>query len=208
MKLIDITRPLSAASAHWPGDTPFQLQWTWRLDAGEAVNLSSVTLSPHIATHTDAPYHYRADGPTMDQVDLLRYIGPARVVAVVGRERITPADLAALDLAGVERLLIRTDSCPDSKRFYTDFTYLEPEAVHYLAQVGVKLLGTDAHSVDPSDSHELPSHHACGESGILIMENLDLSAVEPGTYELIAFPLKLVGADGSPVRAVLRTLAE
>lgn len=206
MKLYDLSHPLSAATPPWPGDTPFGLAPTARLAAGDSVNLSSFTMSPHVGTHADAPYHYDNQGPGIDQVPVERYIGPARVVALEGRTIIDEADLRGLSLSGVERLLVRTGSCPDSTRFHDSFTAFTAAAIRYMAAQGVRLLGTDAHSVDPSESKTLDAHHACGAAGILILENLNLAAVPEGAYELIALPLKLVGADGSPVRAVLRAL--
>lgn len=206
MKLYDISHPLCDATAHWPGDEPFHSEQTMRLADGNAVNLSKLTLSPHNGTHADAPYHYEADGMRMAEVPLERYIGPARLVDLGGREMITEADVRAIDLAGVERLLIRTGSYPDYTQFNPQFTAFAPEAIEYLGQVGVRLIGSDAHSMDPMHSKELPSHHACGRLGILILENLNLAGVPTGDYELIALPLRLVDGDGSPVRAVLRSL--
>ncbi len=207
MRLYDITHPLGNATAAWPGDTSFQYEPTWEMSKGSSVNLSKVTLGLHNGTHTDAPYHYDDNGQRMDQVPVDRYIGRARLVALEGRRVLTEADVASLDLGGVERLLIRTGSCPDPTRFNEQFTYFDPAAVRLLAAKGVRVLGTDAHSVDSFDSKDLPAHNACREGDILIMENLNLAGVPVGDYELIALPLKLVGADGSPVRAVLRELA-
>lgn len=208
MRLYDITHPLGNATAPWPGDTAFEYEPTWQIAQGSSVNLSKVTLGLHNGTHTDAPYHYDEQGLRMDQVPLHRYIGRARVVALEGRSVLSEVDMHSLDLTGVERLLIRTGSCPDPTCFNEAFTYLEPEAVRYLAAQGVRLLGTDAHSVDAFDSKDLQAHNACRESGMLILENLFLAGVPVGDYELIALPLKLVGADGSPVRAVLRGLGQ
>lgn len=205
MKVFDITHPLSIATAHWPGDEPFDFAFSARLSRGDSVNLSRLSMSPHNGTHADAPYHYDEGGLRMDQVPPERYIGPARLVALEGRDLIRLSDVEGLDLTGVTRLLVRTGSCPDMSRFHPDFTAFDAEAVRYLAAAGVQLIGTDAHSMDPFTSKELPSHHACGRAGILILENLNLANVPPGDYELIALPLKLVGADGSPVRAILRS---
>lgn len=207
MKIYDITHPLSARTEPWPGDTPFALQRTWQIGKGAPVNLSRLTLSPHNGTHADAPFHYDDQGATMADVPLDRYVGPARVVGLEGRASISAACVSRLELGGVERLLIRTGSCPDLTRFNPALTYLEPEAVEHLAALGVRLIGTDAHSVDASDSKELPAHHACRRHGILILENLKLNDVPEGVYELIALPLKVVGADASPVRAILRAPA-
>lgn len=204
MKLWDITHPLANTTAAWPGDTPYQFRLSWQIKEGSSVNVGHLTLSPHNGTHADAPFHYDDQGATMEQLDLSRYIGPAVVVELEGRTLIERADLQAFDLQGVERLLVRTGSCPDPNRFHPDFTAFAPEAIEYLAEQGVHLIGTDAHSVDPAESKELPAHHACRRAGMLIIENLNLAAVPAGRYELIALPLKLVGADASPIRAVLR----
>lgn len=207
MRLIDISHVLGNETTCWPGDVPFRLAATARIGDGDSVNLSSLTLSPHNGTHTDAPFHYDDAGLTMDRVPLEPYVGRARVVALEGRRCISADDLRALRLAPLERLLIRTGSCPDRTRFNPAFTFLEPDAIDYLASLGVRLVGTDAHSVDPFDSKDLPAHHACFRAGLIILENLNLAGVEPGEYELIALPLKVEGGDGSPVRAVLRTLS-
>jgi len=206
MRLYDISHPLSSATAFWPGDAPFTFQPTARLAEGASVNLSAISLSPHNGTHADAPYHYDDAGLTMDQVPLERYLGPARLVALEGREQVSEADLRALDLTGVERLLVRTGSCPDPTVFNEQFTFFDAGAVAYLSGLGVRLLGTDAHSVDAMTSKDLPAHNACRTGGILILENLNLSGVPTGDYELIALPLRIVAGDGSPVRAVLREI--
>jgi arylformamidase len=204
VKIWDITHPLANTTAAWPGDTPYQFRLNWQIKEGSSVNVGHVTLSPHNGTHADAPFHYDDQGATMEQVDLSRYIGPALVVGLEGRRLIERADLENQDLSGVERLLVRTGSCPDVEQFHHDFTAFSAEAIEYLAERGVRLIGTDAHSVDPADSKELPAHHACRRAGMLILENLNLADVPEGRYELIALPLKLVGADASPIRAVLR----
>lgn len=206
MKLIDITHPLGVSTVEWPGDVPFSLEPTARIVQGDSVNLSRVTLSLHTGTHADAPFHYDDQGRCMADIPLERYVGRCRLVHLEGRRMITADDLRALNLGGVERVLIRTGSCPDLSRFHPDFTAMAPEAIEYLASIGVGLIGTDAHSVDPADSTDLPAHRACARTGLLILENLRLTGVEPGDYELIALPLKLERADGSPVRAVLRRL--
>ncbi|MFL6542052.1 MAG: arylformamidase, partial [Chthoniobacterales bacterium] len=73
----------------------------------------------------------------------------------------------------------------------------------WLKARGVKLLGFDVPSVDEITSKDLPNHHALGAAGIGIVESLDLSRVSAGVYQLIALPLKIAGADGSPIRAIL-----
>jgi len=178
------------------------------MEDGSSVNVSQFSMSTHSGTHADAPFHYDNNGIPIDKVPVERYMGRALVVSLTGRSAIGVTDVESLRLRQVDRLLVRTLSCPDPDWFNERFTYFEPAAIRQLADLGVQLIGTDAHSMDPLTSKELPSHAACCEAGILILENLRLAEVPDGEYELIALPLKLVGADGSPVRAVLRSLAE
>lgn len=206
MRLIDITRPLDARIPVWPGDTPFGMRWTTLRSQGAPVNLSTLTLSPHTGTHADAPYHVLEEGSRLGEMDLEAFVGAAIVVDVRGAAAIDDAAVAsALTGAGrPERVLFRTGAWEGRDGFPTDFPGFAPPAVDTLRRAGVRLLGTDAPSVDPFDSETLPAHHAILGAGIAILENLRLDGVEPGAYELIALPLALVEADGSPVRAVLR----
>jgi arylformamidase len=206
LKLYDVSLPLATAMVGWPGDTPYQFGWTCTKAGGAAVNVGHVVCSIHTGTHTDAPYHFDNAGVTTEQLPLTPYLGPARVVDVAGRAIIRRADLANVDLKGTPRLLLRTGSWKDHDRFPETIPVLDEDVPAWLAERGVILVGLDVPSVDPVDSKTLPIHHALGRHGIVIVESLDLSAVPEGVYELIALPLKLVGADGSPVRAVLRTL--
>ncbi|REJ35842.1 MAG: methylglyoxal synthase [Bacillota bacterium] len=230
--LHDITRLLSPDLEPWPGDSPFSLEWTWLMGPGSPVNVSKISLSPHVGTHADAPLHYEAGGQGIDGVPVDVYVGQALVLDVealldrgVPRPPITPKILeTALRQAQApgrpapgapggedsppaafpmpQRVLVRTGYRPQ-RPFNRDFAHFVPGAVDWLAARGVRLLGTDAPSVDDFDSKTLPAHAACSRHGILIIENLDLAAVAPGTYRLVALPLRIAGADASPVRAVL-----
>ena len=205
MSWIDITLPMSNRLASWPGDTPCDFRLAWRMSDGASVNVGSLTTSVHSGTHTDAPFHFLPDGRTIDQLDLAPYVGPAVVVDVRGREVIRPEDFPPeLDLRATPRLLLKTDSWHDITRFPDRIPVLAPGTPTALRGRGVTLIGVDVPSVDALDSKDLPIHHEIGHCGIYILENLDLSHVSAGVYELIALPLKLVGADGAPVRAVLR----
>jgi arylformamidase len=203
---IDITRPLSPDLAMWPGDTPFRLNRILRLEVGDSVNLGSIQCSLHAGTHLDAPFHYQAGGTTIDQVEFSAVCGRAIVIDGRGRKALDTTLLTGLDLKRCPRVLVRTDAWRDPKTFPLAFPHPTAEFVELLGKVGVVLLGLDLPSVDAVDSTELPNHHALGRNGIHILESLDLSAVEAGEYELWALPLKLVGGDASPVRAVLRPL--
>lgn len=207
-RLYDISRTLFPGVAAWPGDTPYELRPTGSLAGGDTVNITAITLSAHTATHVDAPYHFTDDGATMESVDLSVYWGLAQVVTVTKASGpLVPDDFAGYDLTRVPRLLVRSGaSTADPRVFHHDYVYPGPELADYLGECGIILYGADAPSMDASDSKTLPGHHALQRNGILILEGLDLSEAPDGVYELSAFPLKILGGDGSPVRAVLRSL--
>ena len=209
MKLYDITRPLHATTAPWPGDAPFEHRLTWKIADGAAVNVGVLTMGTHLGTHADAPFHYIPDGPTIDALDPALFVGPAVVADVtsagwsIGLDAL--ADAARhFQNGGVPRLLLKTGAWPDSTRFPARLPLLAPDVPAFLGAAGVRLLGLDVPSVDAIESKDLPVHHALARAGVCIMESLDLTAVPAGLYELIALPLRIVGGDASPVRAVLR----
>lgn len=204
MRLYDISMPLREGMAFWPGDAPYQWRWSWQKSAGASVNVGQVAMSVHCGTHADAPYHVTDRGRAIDSLDLSAFVGPACVIDVRGRDRICIADLTGTDLATTPRVLLRTDAWTNHERFPDAIPVLDGDVPTWLAARGVVLIGVDVPSVDGLDSKDLPIHHALIGAGISILENLVLASVPAGVYELIALPLRLVGADGSPVRAVLR----
>jgi len=206
-KIIDVTVPLSTDVPVFPGDPPFQMDFTHRIADGQAYNAARVSLGVHFGTHVDAPYHLLADGSTVDQLPLEILMGKARVVEIASRSKIERADLEALDLRDDLRLLVKTRMSGQLRggAFVEDFVYLTPDAALYLVHAGIKLVGIDYLSVEEPGSQDLPAHHALLEAGVVIVEGLDLSAVEPGEYDMTCLPLRIVGADGSPARVVLRT---
>jgi arylformamidase len=169
------------------------------------MTLSSIRTTVHIGAHTDAPNHFEASDRGIDTVALSNYAGPCQVIRVSTRrgEGIRVADLGEKTIRA-SRVLFRTDSFPDPNHFNTDFVSLTAEIVNFLAGKNVCLVGIDTPSIDAFDSKDLPSHHATLETGVAVLEGIVLTDVEEGLYELSALPLKLAGADASPVRAVLR----
>jgi arylformamidase len=204
MRIYDISIALHTRLACWPGDAPFEWRWSCKKGEGAVVNVGQVSLSVHAGTHTDAPFHFSDSGPTVDALALDPYLGPACVVDVRDRDVIRTADLQGIDVARTPRVLLRTGGWVDHGRFPERIPVLAAEVPGWLADRGAVLVGLDVPSVDAIDSKDLPNHHALGSRGIAILESLNLTGVPEGVYELIALPLKLVGADGSPVRAVLR----
>ncbi len=206
--IYDITRTVSSQTAVFPGDTPYNTRINWRISDGAPVNLTTIITTPHVGTHADAYFHYIQNGLHPDKMPLDPYIGRARVVTVSKRTgEITLDDLGGIALDGVERLLIHTwvSDVPD-ETWTTDFPYTSVSLLETLARHGVVLVGVDVSSVDSIDSATLPAHHAIERLGMVNLENLALAGVPDGDYELVALPLKLDAARGSPVRAILRTL--
>ena len=204
--ILDITLRVDKHLAVWPGDTPFAFQWKWKMSEGDSVNVGSVEMSIHTGTHVDAPYHFLEKGETTDALAPEIYIGPALVVDAPGSGIIGIESLGNADLGPTPRVLFRTDAWQDHTRFPDTFPIMEEPLIDHLAGQGVRLVGIDLPSVDAPESESLPNHHHLAANGIYILESLDLRKAAPGRYELIALPLKLSGADGSPVRAVLRTM--
>ena len=204
--VFDISRPVVPGISVWPGDTAYVYTRTWKIGQGCPVNVGQVTMSLHTGAHTDAPVHFDDLGADIASVDVAKYVGACVVVRIEGGAGgLTPAELPAsveADLRRAPRLLVRTyDARPEG--FDTHLRHLTPELADWLADRGVVLVGLDSDSMDAFDSKELPSHRRLAARGIAILEGIDLSAVSPGVYDLIALPLRLVGADASPVRAVL-----
>jgi arylformamidase len=205
--IYDITPPITPDLAVWPGDTPMSREILLDMARGDNLTLSTLRATVHLGAHADAPSHYGADAPSIERRDLDRYIGPCQVVRVEAKRgtRIGPDDLDTEIHA--ERVLLATATFPDPRAFNTDFAALEPALVDHLADRGVKLVGVDTPSVDLFDDKALTAHNRFLARDLAVLEGLALRDVPPGTYELIALPLPLVGFDASPVRAILRTTA-
>ena len=206
--IYDITPPITSRLQVWPGDTPPAREVLLDIQRGDNITLSTLHATVHLGAHADAPSHYAAAAPAIDERSLTYYLGPCQVVRVAAARaaRVT-AEMVTRPLQA-ERVLIATGTFPDPDHFNTDFAALSPELVLSLHAQGVKLIGIDTPSVDLFDSKDLPSHQMFFKHDMAILEGLVLWDVPEGVYELIALPLKLVGFDASPVRAILRTIGE
>ena len=216
--LYDITPSISESLAVWPGDTPPSREVLLDMQKGDSLTLSTLRATVHLGAHADAPSHYGRDAGPIDRQPLETYLGPCLVVKV-DVARGTRVDIDAwesgLRAARAEgdpvescapRVLLATGTFPDPNQFNEDFAAISPELIDHLHDQGVRLVGIDTPSVDLFESKELPAHRRVLRHKMAILEGLVLSDVPGGMYELIALPLKLVGFDASPVRAVLRTL--
>lgn len=210
-ELIDISPPIHGGTAVFPGDTAFKRTVDMSLETTPADNLtlSHIETTLHIGAHTDAPNHYVKGGASIDERPLQRYYGPCQVMTpVVDREsraglRLYPRHLP--QAISAPRLLLHTKTFPDADHWNDDFLGLSAELVDHLAGHGVSLIGIDTPSVDPAKDQQLESHHAIARHDMAILEGIVLDRVSDGLYQLIALPLRIVGGDASPVRAVLVT---
>ncbi|MFL0582550.1 arylformamidase [Solibacillus silvestris] len=200
---IDITQPMRNGMPNWPGDTPFSFEVGYTKQQTGSVNIGRMTTSLHTGTHADAPFHFNSEAETIEQLDVNVYIGDCVIVDCIGQEMVTAQSLAPVDFRSAKRVLLKTVEQP-SASFPETIPVIHPNVAPFLKERGVILLGIDNPSVDPLDSKEVLAHHKLYEHGIHILEGLDLGHVQQGLYELIALPLKIAGADGAPVRAVVR----
>jgi arylformamidase len=202
MKIYDISHTLQEGMPVWPGDWDFCRVVSTRIKDGEGSNSSNIKTALHCGTHMDAPSHTVDTGLTVDEIDLAAVIGPVLVISVDGPV-IDLDDLKIVTEKKPGRVLFR---CPGQNVLdclHGQFAFPTPEAARFLVEAGLLLVGTNAPSVDPADSKTLETHRILMSSGIVVLENLCLEDVPDGEYQLIALPLKIAGADGSPVRAVL-----
>lgn len=208
MRLIDITPVIDESIAVWPGDTPYARTVNLDMAGGGNLTLSDVRTTVHVGAHADAPSHYSASGEDIATRGLHYYLGSCVVLHVENARgrRISPKDLEGKRIDAT-RVLLRTETFPDPRAWNDDFASLSPELVDWLHAMGVITIGIDTPSVDPFDDKELEAHQALLRHDMANLEGLVLTGVPEGQYELIALPLRLAGADGSPVRAVLRTMA-
>ena len=206
-RLWDISPPVREGSPVFPGDTPYRQRWAASIAPGCPVNVSELTLSPHVGAHADAPLHYDPQGTPIGELDLAPYLGPCRVIHAIARGPLVRWEHIAHALRDLPpRVLVRTYERAPVDRWDPQLAAYAPETIARLADAGVQLVGIDTASIDPAESKTLDSHQVIRQRKLRVLENLVLDDVPEGDYELIALPLKLVSADASPVRAVLREL--
>jgi arylformamidase len=206
MKIYDISIPLSPDLPCFPGDPPVRIEPVTMIAHGDPANVSHLSLSTHSGTHIDVSRHYNDHGVSVDHLPLTLLIGRAFVADLRGITVIGRKELSKLPLAGVERLIIRTDNSLlwDRSGFDEDFAYLADDGAEFLLSTGVRLVGIDYLSIERFGGNG-EVHRLLLGNGMVILEGLNLDGIEEGSYELVCLPLKIEGGDGAPARAVLRS---
>jgi arylformamidase len=207
MQIIDVSVGITPTMPVWPNNPGVELQRVNDMSAGANSNVSRLALGVHTGTHVDAPVHFINDAAGVETLPLAVLMGPALVIYLPSVNRITAEGLERAQIpAGTERLLIKTRNstywASGETEFHTDYVGVGEDAADWLVAHHIALVGVDYLSVAPwKESH--PTHETLLRAGVVVIEGLNLSAVEPGRYQLICLPLKLIGSDGAPARAVL-----
>lgn len=201
MRIFDISVPLTPGMHVYPGDPGMQMERLVEVGKDSHFALSRLVLGTHTGTHVDPPAHFYPDRPSVDQLPLESLVGPARVVDAGDALAVTPEMVPD----GCERVLFKTRNGGlwEKERFQRRFTYIQPEAGERLAERRMKLVGIDYLSAERYGAREPLTHWALLGGGVIILEGIDLREVPEGNYTLVCLPLKIVGADGAPARAVL-----
>lgn len=205
--IYDISPVIHEGIAVFPGDTPFKSEFLLETAQGDFLTLSKFSGTVHLGAHTDAPNHYAKDKNGISDRSLDFYLGPAQVIRlnIPAKTRITPEHLKNQKISA-PRVLFYTGSFANPDQWTNDFCSLSAAAVDWLHNRGVLLVGIDTPSIDLAEDKILESHTMIHKHDMAILEGIVLDTVPEGIYELIALPLKIKGADASPVRAILRTL--
>jgi arylformamidase len=202
-RLIDISPRLSTETPVWSASPAFLARRVLDLERHDPCNVSILWLGSHCGAHVNAPVHVSISGQSIDRMPLDVTIGAARVVAHRQAGPITDQLVISWGVRAGERLLIRTrhgDGDPQPSAF------LSSQAAQVLASMRPRVVGIDRPSIGDEQDREMLAHRALLTREVWIIEGLELTGVEPGAYELICLPLKILNGDAAPARAVLRTL--
>ena len=206
---IDVSVPLRDGMPAWPGNPPVRIGRHEEMSKGNDANVTAISLGAHTGTHMDAPVHFLADGIGIEAMDLSATMGAARVIEIGDPAAIRRHELHAAKIARGERILFKTRNSSyawTSEIFVEDFVGITLGAAKYLAEIGIRTVGVDYLSVASFGGDAPGVHRALLSAGVWIIEGLDLSLVTEGSHELICLPLRILGSDGAPARALLRPL--
>jgi len=189
----------------YEGDPSVEIALFSSIERGDPANVSRLSMGAHTGSHVDAPYQYLGDGKAIDQVPLETLIGPALVMECPGTENISRSDLTARGLEKEDRILFKTSNSRlwRQEKFQQDYVFISEDAAEYLVEIGTRLVGIDYLSVEQFGTARPATHLTLLRAGVVVLEGLNLSDVQPGHYDLICLPLLIQGGDGSPCRAVL-----
>ncbi len=207
MVIHDISLPISKSLATWPTHPPIRISQPRHLEKGDHATVSEIRMSAHTGTHIDAPNHFLPKGSGIDSLDLNLLVGVTLVVDATHAEQISASELAGMQIPdNTERVLFRTRNSErwhrNREEFFEDYVGITYSGAEWLIKHGILLVGIDSLSVATIDQN-VPTHKALLGAGITIVEGLYLKGISPGMYNLVCLPIKLMGLDGAPARAIL-----
>lgn len=206
MALHDVSIPIREGMPIYHDNPGFAISLDSSIAEGAGANVSRISMGVHTGTHVDGQRHFFDEGEGTEALQLSAMLGPV-VVVELGDLGGGPIDGAALRAAGIpaetERLLLKTSNSElwSQPEFSRDFVRLDGDGAAHALEVGIRLIGIDYLSIGDHDAH-----HALLGAGVVALEGLDLRGIEPGAYELICLPIRLIGSDGAPARVLLRDL--
>jgi arylformamidase len=206
-RIYDLSLPISESLVTWPSDPPVRIAQVSHLERGDQATVSRLEMGAHTGTHVDAPAHFVLGGLGVDSLDLNVLVGPALVVHAATADALSAEVLAGLEIPGdTERVLFRTRNSErwarGEREFDEGFVAIAEDGARWLVAHGVRLVGVDYLSVG-AFGDTVPTHQILLRAGVVAVEGLNLSEIEPGVYGLVCLPLKIAGADGAPARAIL-----
>lgn len=205
-KIIDISVTLQKGVPCWPGEDFWNFEPVARMDQGAPCNVSKFAMGAHMGTHVDSPWHFGMSDQTVEAIPMDQLVVPARVLDLTHVTKAVTRDDLLDKIDGTQAVLFKTKNSgkiENLQPFDKEFIHPDPSAAEYLVEKGIKTLGVDYLSVDGFDVKGAPVHHILLGAGVFIVEGLDLSKVEPRDYMFIVLPLKILGSDGAPARAIL-----
>jgi arylformamidase len=206
---IDVSVPVKSGMAHWPGDIDVSVSRVSSMAEGAQYNLTQLHMSAHTGTHMDAPLHFVDGGRSIDQMPVDATVGIARVIEIDAQDAINRVDLEPFAIEAGERIIIKTGNsarCWETDEFVKDFVYISEDGARFLVERGVRSVGVDYLSVAGFYKDTVETHVVLLQAGIWLIEGLDLRGIEPGRYDLVCLPIKLLAADGAPARAIMRAV--
>jgi len=206
LKAIDISMPLAPGLPTWPSSPGLQTEFRLAIERGDEANVTQLSMDVHTGTHVDAPRHFLPDGRELEPMGLEPFVGPADVVDLSSSEQLDAPTLAAAVPADAKRVLLRTrNSTTEGFRdppFRSDYAAVSPDGARWLAMRGIELVGVDYLSVEPYGAPP-ETHRVLLGAGICLLEGLVLNHVQAGRYLLACLPLRLIGVEAAPARAIL-----
>ena len=201
----DVSVPLRDGLLPWPGDPPFRRKKVSDLERGDICTFSTLSMSAHAGTHVDAPLHYLRRGRSVDLCPLDATVGPARIIPIRNPRVIDVDELRPQRIRTGERVLFKTRNAARNRsgEFFKDYVAVSPEAASYLASRRLRAVGIDGPSIGPFEQGA-ETHRILLGAGTWIIEWLDLRRIPAGPCDLICLPLRVVGGDGAPARAIIK----